>query len=255
MPLLDYASPQAAPPRRRQALYHARFALLALYVALVAAAIGFYLWLGAEVLAMAIIALIFLGVQGAFLLGMPELRWPRPTRRKPMWLSIVTGAALAALLTFGLFATIASAANVWEKLTNAVGAYVFWIIAAAWMVWLFVFGVIFASQWFVGFTKLYKLLVAGTWLELLITIPVDVQVRKRTTCYCGEGTFFALILSSSVAIWSFGPGLALLFLTRRLQRDGYFALCRKCGSNLSGVVAPRCPTCQARIPRNARSTA
>jgi hypothetical protein len=252
MTILEYESPQAPLPRWREALYRLRIVLLVAYAALLAGAVAFYVWLDADGFLVVAGLLVFLGVQALFLLGMPALRWPRPTRRKAMASSLITGSAIAALITFGLCATALNFFDVWKTATNAVGGHIFWTIVVAWAAWLFVFSMMLAGQWLGGFVKLYKLLVAGTWLELLVTIPVDVQVRHRTKCYCGEGTFFALIIGSSLAIWSFGPGLVLLFLTRRLQREAYFSACLNCGADLSAVNERRCPTCDARIPRNVR---
>jgi len=42
MSVLEYASPQATPPRWRIALYHLRFVLLGAYALLIAGAVWFY---------------------------------------------------------------------------------------------------------------------------------------------------------------------------------------------------------------------
>src|SRR5438105_3581178 len=115
MSVLDYASPQQTPPRWRLALYHLRFVLLGGYALLLAGALGFWLYAGAEAIGVAIVSLIFLGMQGMFLIGMPQLRWPRPTRRRRMWISVVAGAGVAAVLTFGLVATGLSGVDWWRR--------------------------------------------------------------------------------------------------------------------------------------------
>ena len=256
MPLLEYASPQATPPRWRIALYHLRFVLLAGYLLLLGGAVWFWIEMDVEIGVLLIGLLVLVGFQALFLIGMPQLRWPRPTRRKPMWLSLIAGALATAFLTFGLVTTTMSFFNVWDRITERIGGHIFWIILFAWGGWLFIFALMWAGErWLNGFRSLYKFILAGTWLEILITIPVDVQVRKKTNCWCGEGTFFALVIGATVAIWSFGPGLVLLFLTRRLQREGYFSLCRKCGHDLTSASTPRCPHCNARIPRYLRQPA
>jgi DNA-directed RNA polymerase subunit RPC12/RpoP len=252
MSVLDYASPQATPPRWRIALYHLRFVLLAAYAALVGGAVWFYADVGVEAVFLAVALLIFFSAQGLFLIGMPQLRWPRPVRRKPMWMTIVAGALAAGLLTFGLIMTIMSALDVWKSATESIGLHLFWAVLITWAAWLVVFGIMWTGEWFRGFQTMYKLICAGTWLEILITIPIDVHVRKKTDCWCGEGTFFALVAGSTVAFWSFGPGIVLLFLTRRLQREGYFSLCGKCGRDLTNITEKRCPHCSARIPQRRR---
>ncbi len=248
MNILEYASPMQSPPRWRTILFNLRYVLLTFYVGLIIGAIVYIQdW---EIL---IPILILTALQGLFLVGMPHLRWPRATRKRAMITSQMIAAVVAASLTFGLFATLLSGFNKWDDLTRSLGAHIFWVVAIAWFIWLVVFAVIWARQPFSGFTRIYKSLIAGTILEVLITIPVDVQVRKRTSCWCDEGTFVAYAIAVCVALWTFGPGLVLLFLTRRLQREGYFSLCQKCGHDISATQEKRCPTCNARIPRNNRA--
>jgi hypothetical protein len=245
MSILEYASPQPSPPRWRVALFSLRFVFLTAYIGvLIGAIVVNQAW---ETLIPILILTLF---QGLFLLGMPHLRWPRPTRRRSIIVSQMAAALAGALLTFGLFATVLSAIDKWE--VGLTGKVLWMVVACAWIFWLLVFSLIWAWQPFSGFTRVYKLLIAGTILETLITIPVDIQVRKRNNCWCDQGTFWSLVITGSVALWSFGPGLVLLFLTRRLQRNGYFSLCQKCGHDLSSIQEKRCPSCNARIPRNNR---
>jgi hypothetical protein len=255
MGVLEYASPQATPPRWRVTLYHLRYVLLAFYALLIAGAVWLCSDMDMETAYLAIALVIFFGLQALFLIGMPQLRWPRPVRRKPMWMTLVAGALAAGLLTFGLIMTVMSLFNVWKSATKSIGGHIFWAILITWAVWLVLFAIMWTGEWFRGFQAIYKLICAGTWLEILITIPIDVQVRKKTDCWCGEGTFFALVAGSTVALWSFGPGIVLLFLTRRLQREGYFSLCGKCGHDLASASEKRCPHCNARIPQRRRRTA
>jgi hypothetical protein len=260
MPLLDYASPRAAedldaPPNWRRIAYRLRYPFLVLYALLLGGAVGFCAWTETvDTAAIVAVLLVVLGSQGLFLVGAPQLRWPRRTGRVPMAVSLTVGALVAALLTFGVVATALNAVDRWEAVTGRLGGYVFGLIGAFWAVWLALFATMWAGQWLGGYRKLYRLLVMGTWLELLVTIPVDVHVRRRTNCYCGEGTFVALVIGSSVALWSFGPGIVLLFLTRRLERDGYFGLCRRCAHDLRTTPAGtrRCPGCGARVPERLR---
>lgn len=180
----------------------------------------------------AVVLVALVGTQALFLVGAPHLRRPRGRPRRAMWVSLAVGGAAAALLTVGLVFTLLNALDWWRPAAQYVGSseatggpgplvLVGAPVLLTWAAWVGVFGLVFAGEgyaWFRGFRRLYATLVAGTFLELLVTIPVDAQVRKRTSCWCDEGTFFALIIGGSMAVWTFGPGIALLFLTRRLQR-------------------------------------
>src|SRR6266536_2539127 len=133
MSVLEYASPQAVPPRWRVALYHLRYVLLAGYALLIAGAVWFYSDLGTEA--------VFLAMALLFLIGMPQLRWRRSVRRKPMWVSIVAGSLVAGVLTFGVIMTGMSLFDVWNSATKAIGGHVFWAVLVTWAAWLVVFAI------------------------------------------------------------------------------------------------------------------
>jgi hypothetical protein len=200
----------------------------------------------------------FIGVPALFLAGAPHWSRPRPTRGRRMAFSLVFGSAMAGLLTFGLIATALNFFNAWdtglESVERSAGelglaplggwGVLLLLVGVPWAFWAAVFGVLWTGEWIDRFRRMYKLLVAGTCLELLITIPVDVEVRRRTRCYCGEGTFFSLIIGVTMMFWTFGPGVVLLFLTRRMQRrEALLRVCAKCGYDLRGLRATRCPEC------------
>jgi hypothetical protein len=117
------------------------------------------------------------------------------------------------------------------------------IMLAGWTFWFLVFALVGGGEWAQRFRRMYRMLIAGTVLELLITIPIDAQVRKRTHCYCGEGTCFAMAIGLTAVLWAFGPGVAILFLIRRRQRRAGSGRCLQCGYDLRGLPSDRCPEC------------
>ena len=257
MPNADPAPSDSNPPLLPGAerLYPRRFVLLAAYLFAVLATccllVGTGVVMGSEIPWPIVFAglLVLTALQAAFLSGAPHFRWPRPTGRRPMLLSLLAGAAMAALLSLGVAGTAVSflrADDFVGRVDQSLGGpptlvVAFWVLS--WVGWLVVFTLGWAGEWLVRFRRMYRLLFAGSWLELLVTIPVDVQVRKRTKCYCGEGTFFALVIGITAALWAFGPGLVMLFLTRRLQRRADLNVCRGCGYDLRGLTESRCPEC------------
>jgi hypothetical protein len=58
----------------------------------------------------------------------------------------------------------------------------------------------------------------GTAVEALALIPVDVMIRRRTSCYCGEASCGALILWLSGGILVAGPALFLVWTRRARAR-------------------------------------
>jgi len=214
-----------------------------------------------------IATLILLGVQGLLLLGAPQLRWPRPRRRRSIFASLAVGSAIALLLSLGIYLAMNSLyrliqdpasfhVNVSIGSSNPAPATapsppaasdVPWlqigILAVGWGFWFLVFALVGAAEWRRRFAGMYRALVAGTILELLITIPIDVQVRKRTNCYCGEGTLLSMIIGLTAILWTFGPGVAILFLIRRNQLASTAGRCLKCDYDLRGLESSRCPEC------------
>ena len=235
------------PPRWQAALFRVRHVVLVGYVGLLVVFVVL-VYLNEETSVPGALAAV-LGLvvaQAGFLAGAPHFTWPRPRHRRSMIVSKIFAAALAALLTFGFGATMVSALELMrgtKAFTSLDGRLLIFISAGLWIGWSVLFLLIWTSEWLPQFRRLYKWIVGGTILELLVTIPVDVQIRKRANCYCNEGTFFAMVIGVTVLIWSFGPGIVLLYFTRRMQRRANLGYCEQCGYDLRGLPEPRCPEC------------
>lgn len=160
--------------------------------------------------------------------------------------SLIAGAFAAAAISCGICATLLSLSGRTIKDVPEFNAgWSFWIVLVGlpWIFWFAVFAVLLAGRWSSGFGWMYRTLVAGTFAEVLFTVPVDVMVRRRTNCYCNEGTFWALIIGGTSALWTFGPGVVLLFVAVRMQRRVRTGVCVACGYDLRGLPEPRCPEC------------
>ncbi len=221
-PILDYATP-AEDSGGLGRLIRLRFAFLTLYV--VGVSILLYLLdpgRGDLPLLLGASAIIVV-LQLALLSGAPQLPRRRPRRRRSMLLTLLAGSILVGLLTSGLIASLISAGELLhlfehESFADLSNLSRWCLFLLPWLLWLALFTMIWASHWISLFGKIYKTLIAGTVLELLITIPIDARIRRQTQCYCGEGTFVGLAIGISAAIATFGPGITILFLARRRQR-------------------------------------
>jgi len=202
---------------------------------------------GRDIRAFAVVSVIFFAMQALLLSGAPHLRWPKPTRGRWMYVSLAAGALMAGLLTFGFVAVIGTMAggNIeWLDSISNSGLIAFVIvIGGPWLFWFGVFTFLWTGTWLGKFRRMYRLLLGGTWLEMLITIPVDVSVRKRTKCYCDEGTFFSMMIGITMIFWTFGPGVVLLFFNIRGRLQYPQGICAHCGYDLRGLPEPRCPEC------------
>ncbi len=174
-----------------------------------------------------------------------RLRYPD---RTPIGVSIaIAGAASVALL---LGATVA----IMEGVDQATGSNLIdgdwaWLIlgsiALAWtvgtpLIWAFVR----RGPRETRLQRLASLLFLGTVVEAVAVIPLDVMVRRKTDCYCGEGTFWSLVLCGSAGFLMLGPGV--FFLLGRRRRRWLAGRCEVCEYDMSGCMdAERCPECGA----------
>lgn len=121
---------------------------------------------------------------------------------------------------------------------------VFWAsIFAGWLLWLpilFIFARRAGPRRF--HERLVVVLLAGTVLETLVIVPIDLMVRRRTDFYCGTGTFFALCLSIWAWLWLTGPGIVLALTAKRrsLLAETH---CLNCGYAKGPSPGPGCPEC------------
>lgn len=91
--------------------------------------------------------------------------------------------------------------------------------------------------------RLANRLFIGTLIEGIAILPIDVMVRRKTGCYCTEGTFFSFVTLSTAALLCLGPAVVLVPAARRRQRlmDG---CCPVCGYDMTSTRnLPSCPEC------------
>jgi hypothetical protein len=197
--------------------------------------------------------------QVVFLLPVIRLRPPTGARQRSLLVSLLLGAAVAALLTVGVGLAITelvgefvlpwgTEASPWSNDDLAEEPWI-WItvpvvLIGSWFVWTFLI-LLFAQQAWADHAigRVVRMLFACTVVELLLAIPIDVMVRRRTSCRCETGTFAALAIGGAALLWLMGPGLVLLATTRR-RRLRKRAYCPRCGHSRGvGVGGDRCSEC------------
>ncbi len=91
--------------------------------------------------------------------------------------------------------------------------------------------------------RLAKKLFIGTIIEVALLIPLDVMVRRKTSCYCWAGTYWALTVCGFLGVFALGPAVFLPILSKR-RKTWYSGHCGVCGYDMAGMLdAPRCPEC------------
>lgn len=88
-------------------------------------------------------------------------------------------------------------------------------------------------------------LFAGTVVEVLAAVPLDVLARRHEDCWCARGTLWTITVGVTFGTILFGPVVFLVLLARRRRRwPG--GRCLGCGADVGeDLEVPRCPSCGA----------
>lgn len=181
------------------------------------------------------------------------VRRPSPANAgRGLWPSIVIAAAACALLTGALLAALYDVAWLLDLLHGDLGSApaavsaIGLAVVVAWLVWLPIVGAFCdRSRRESALGHLSARLLLGTVVEVVAITPLYVMVRRRTSCFCGAGTFIALVACLGAGWLALGPAVFLPMLAARRKR-WYAGHCDACGYDMSGCSgAPRCPECGA----------
>jgi hypothetical protein len=178
------------------------------------------------------------------------IRW-RCARGIPIMLSLVMLGLIAALIVTGAALTLAEGLEQLASFQFSTAGWVVLTTLAVLIPWTLGTLMIRAylrrtepdqvPEW--GMTRLARWLFAGSVVELVATIPLDVMVRRRTSCYCSEGTFWSLILAATAGLAALGPMIFFLPVARRRQR-AFKGLCPSCGYDRRSLTPHTpCPEC------------
>jgi hypothetical protein len=88
-------------------------------------------------------------------------------------------------------------------------------VSVIWTGWLFLF-IFYAGRREpkTFMSRLVRVLIGGSILELLVVIPTHIYCRMRDHCCGGQLTIWGLGLGVSVMLFAFGPAVFVLFLRR-----------------------------------------
>lgn len=162
--------------------------------------------------------------------------------------SLIAAALAIALLTCAGIWALIEGMKLWEDFVDLPGAgwIILGMIGFAWLLTtplLLVFCRNAPRDSLIA--RLSTRLFLGTMIETAAIIPLDVMVRRRTDCYCGEATFLALTATGTVGLFAMGPAIFAPLLARRRKR-WWASRCESCGYDMSGNLrADRCPECGA----------
>jgi hypothetical protein len=189
-------------------------------------------WLG--------LAVFLVGSQLVFILVPGSTDCLMPVRQRRLVVPMLIGSLMMALLVGGLVISVGelamlSSADDWPVM--------FWMVTAAmWVFWSCLFWILVRGRRrFSALGCMVTCILAGSLLQLLVTIPSHIIVSRRPGCMVGMFTAVGLFAGLFVMTWAFGPGIALLFWWETRKRTA--GHCPKCGYNLQGLPTMRCPEC------------
>lgn len=195
-----------------------------------------------------ILAIIAVGIQAIFVIPVLWNRPPKAPQSRSLKISLIIAAAVASSLTFGLlFAFAEFSRTVLEYSVESDGSdggvIVTAIIVGSWVFWSALLLIFCKGIWadrLLG--RVVGLLIAGTLLEALIVLPLDIMVRRRTDCYCFSGTLIALCFSAMATMWLAGPGIVIALMSKK-HRRWRESHCFRCGYAKGPSPGPVCPEC------------
>ena len=134
---------------------------------------------------------------------------------RPMKKAAVGVAFAAALLTAGLVYSILDLFFT-DILDSPVfsGCIIIPIPLVLWLLWSVIFWVYLRQKdSFTWSGRIIRGLIAGSILELFVSIPIF--VTRQDDCYCARGSYTGLVFGVTALLWAFGPGVFLLFLREK----------------------------------------
>ena len=146
------------------------------------------------------IASISVVIQAVFLIPLFDRRPPRGERSRALVLSFIIGSFVAALLMVGMVLGLFELIGILfkegfdvDQMGDGLWILIVTLFFGGWAFWTLCLLVFVRDIWsdrILG--RMVGVLFAGTELEVIVVLPVDIMVRKKTDCYCGTGTLFTL---------------------------------------------------------------
>lgn len=170
---------------------------------------------------------IFLITQWLFLMPRGNWRIRLNEQGRPMKLSVVIAALMAAAVSTGLIAALLEIPGWWKPMLYTEGPHEAdrrWIglviLGGLWVAWAIIFFIYWrGGDRYTQFTRMIRGLIGGSVIELIVCVPVHISVlNQKDDCYCVRGSYTGLILGGTVLCWAFGPGVILLFMREHVRR-------------------------------------
>lgn len=170
---------------------------------------------------------------------------------RPMKMAIAAAAFMAMVVTAGLIFTVLEVVDRYQWLGEEYQYLGFWaIMFFVWVIWGFVFFLLYRNtklDRFTWMTRMVNRLLAGSIVQVLMSSAVYAwNPRGEKQCHCARGSYTGLVFGGTVMLWTFGPGLILLFMREKYRREliQNRKRCANCSYDLRGSLdRKKCPEC------------
>ncbi len=192
-------------------------------------------------------ALLLVVTQAAFLIPLVRVPPPKQAEGRPLVLTLLAAGLIAGVLTAALVYALIDIPTTLLEWFDPDGDWLSWsgliLLPVSWAAWsalLFVFAR--RGQIEGRLERWVGLLLGATLVEVLVVLPIDIMVRRKTNCYCSTGSFHSICLSTWAAVWLAGPGVLLALTSKRRQLWAQ-THCRRCGYAKGPSPGSLCPEC------------
>jgi len=157
--------------------------------------------------------------QFIFIISTGRIDLQRPKHKFLVIIPIAMAAIMMAFLVYGFLAAAIEFGNnsITEKRFNDMGFA--WPVIVLWILWRILFlPLVINKDKYSIFRNLISTLIAGSLLELLPAVFMHLTVSKRG-CFAGISTGMGVAFGLVVMVWSFGPGVILLFIREKYKAE------------------------------------
>jgi hypothetical protein len=216
-------------------------------------------------------AAIIVLMQFALILPLARPLTLKGTPRRP-WYAAVAAGGLAALLVGGVIGLIAELPRLpyaleivagtdgfdprsdAEATVDALMAWLWWVglgmMLCTWIVWTTMLLQAMRRGALGWLPRTIRRLIAGTFLELALVLPLYLLVRRRFDCWCALPSFWSVTFAMGALLTLTGPGVVLIWRRRAgLPTDAWIDRCLICGYRRAPESGPCCPECGQRWGR------
>lgn len=165
------------------------------------------------------ILIITLVSQALFIFGAGTINLHRPVGRVRLIIPVIIASLMMAVLVVAFINAVCDLME-WRKFDFVKGCDFLVALGSIWIAWVIIFFIRYRNaERYRVLRNLFSTIIAGSLIELLITIPIYHIVKRRPYCFAGFRTQISIADGLVVMLWAFGPGIIFLFLHEKHKAE------------------------------------